>query len=312
MSALKRHFKVIIGNEEYGLYTSSTPSSAAKKAVSKLCADNKNKKVEFSLRETTQESNKKIYGPYIGYMQKLDKPVELEGRVIRYKPIVKRIAKKNNQVGGFIKVGDKVRTLDEKWIDFLTEQGKKNIFIVKKVHPEFGKILVKHIDGGRDNFLLLEYVEKIGSNSAFANVTSAASAASAAPRHYFPELSQHINTNANHLGNWHIPRNPQSPVIVRNPNRSFVMADRSESNSPVVLEENFWGNSPVLFPEENLIHDPDFDCEVYGSRTKDGFLFECPECLATALESNYNKTGIFPHKKGCSNIGKYCRFVVSA
>jgi hypothetical protein len=33
-----------------------------KKAVSKLCADNKNKKVEFSLRETTQSSNKKIYG----------------------------------------------------------------------------------------------------------------------------------------------------------------------------------------------------------------------------------------------------------
>jgi len=62
MSTLKRHFKVIIGNEEHGLYTSSTPSSAARKAVSKLCADNKNKKVEFSIRETTQESNKKIYG----------------------------------------------------------------------------------------------------------------------------------------------------------------------------------------------------------------------------------------------------------
>ena len=62
MSTSKRHFKVIIGNEEYGLYTSSTPSLAARKAVSKLCADNKNKKVEFSLRETTQASNKKIYG----------------------------------------------------------------------------------------------------------------------------------------------------------------------------------------------------------------------------------------------------------
>ena len=62
MSFSKRHFKVIIGNKEHGLYTSSTPSSAAKKAVSKLCADNKNKKVEFSLRETTQSSNKKIYG----------------------------------------------------------------------------------------------------------------------------------------------------------------------------------------------------------------------------------------------------------
>ena len=62
MSVLKRHFKVIIENNEHGLYTSSTPSLAARKAISKLCANNKNKKVEFSLRETTQASNKKIYG----------------------------------------------------------------------------------------------------------------------------------------------------------------------------------------------------------------------------------------------------------
>ena len=85
MSSSKRHFKVIIGNKEHGLYISSTPSSAARKVVTKLCADNKNKKVEFCIRETTQGSNKKIYGPYIGYMQKLDKQVELEGRVIQYK-----------------------------------------------------------------------------------------------------------------------------------------------------------------------------------------------------------------------------------
>jgi len=106
MSALKRHFKVIIGNKEHGLYTSSTPSSAAKKAVSKLCADNKNKKVEFSLRETTQGSNKKIYGPYLGYMQKLDKPIELEGRVIRYKPIAKLKKKSRKMKGGVEILGE--------------------------------------------------------------------------------------------------------------------------------------------------------------------------------------------------------------
>jgi hypothetical protein len=49
----KRHFRVIIGNEEHGLYISSTPSSAARKAVTKLCASNKNKKVEFYIREIT-------------------------------------------------------------------------------------------------------------------------------------------------------------------------------------------------------------------------------------------------------------------
>ena len=89
MSSSKRHFTAIIGKKEQGTYVSSSPSSAARKAVSKLCADNKNKKVKFSIREKTQNSNKKVYGPYIGYMQKLDKPVELEGRIIRYKPIAK-------------------------------------------------------------------------------------------------------------------------------------------------------------------------------------------------------------------------------
>ncbi len=39
----KRHFTVVIGGKENGLYVSSTPSSAAKKAVTKLCAANKSK-----------------------------------------------------------------------------------------------------------------------------------------------------------------------------------------------------------------------------------------------------------------------------
>ena len=103
MSSSKRHFTVVMNSKEHGLYISSTPSSAAKKAVSKLCADNKKKKVEFYIRETTQGSNKKIYGPYIGYMQKLDKPVELEGRVIRYKPIAKLKKKNRKMKGGYIK-----------------------------------------------------------------------------------------------------------------------------------------------------------------------------------------------------------------
>jgi len=78
----KRHFTVVIGSKEHGLYVSSKPSSAAKKAVSKLCDSNKSKKVEFSLREITQGSKKKTYGPYFGEMKKLKKPIELKGRVI--------------------------------------------------------------------------------------------------------------------------------------------------------------------------------------------------------------------------------------
>jgi hypothetical protein len=97
MSSSKRHFTAVIGKKEQGTYVSSTPSSAARKAVSKLCADDKNKKVDFYIRETTQGSKKKVYGMYIGYMEKLKEPIELKGRVIKYKPVAKLSKKK---VGG--------------------------------------------------------------------------------------------------------------------------------------------------------------------------------------------------------------------
>ena len=102
MSSSKRHFTAVIGKKEQGSYVSSSPSSAARKAVSKLCADDKKRKVVFSIRETTQNSRKKTYGPYIGYMQKLDKPVELKGRVIRYKPVAKLNKKGSKMNGGRI------------------------------------------------------------------------------------------------------------------------------------------------------------------------------------------------------------------
>jgi hypothetical protein len=92
----KRHFTVVMGNKEHGLYVSSSPSSAARKAVSKLCATDKKKKVQFSIREITQGSKKKTYGPYLGEIEKLAKPIELKGRVIRYKPV----AKLNRKNGG--------------------------------------------------------------------------------------------------------------------------------------------------------------------------------------------------------------------
>lgn len=92
----KRHFTVVIGNKENGLYVSTTPSSAARKAVTKLCASNKSKKVEFHIREITQGSKKKTYGPYIGHIEKLKEPIELKGRTIEYKPMAKLKGKKMN------------------------------------------------------------------------------------------------------------------------------------------------------------------------------------------------------------------------
>jgi hypothetical protein len=99
-SSTKRHFTVVIGSKEHGLYVSSSPSSAARKAVSKLCATDKKKKVDFSIREITQGSKKKTYGPYKGYIEKLKEPIELKGRVIRYKPVAKLSGKSGAKKGG--------------------------------------------------------------------------------------------------------------------------------------------------------------------------------------------------------------------
>ena len=99
-SDAKRHFTVVMGGKEHGLYVSSTPSSAAKKAVTKLCVANKSKKVEFYIREITQGSKKKTYGPYSGHIEKLKEPIELKGRVIKYKPVAKLSGKTSKKMVG--------------------------------------------------------------------------------------------------------------------------------------------------------------------------------------------------------------------
>ena len=104
----KRNFTVVMAGKEHGLYVSSTPSSAARKAVTKLCTANKSKKVEFHIREITQGSKKKTYGPYDGYIEKLKEPIELKGRVIRYKPVAKlsgKVGKKSNVKKGGMRGG---------------------------------------------------------------------------------------------------------------------------------------------------------------------------------------------------------------
>ena len=105
----KRHFTVVMGSKEHGLYVSSTPSSAARKAVTKLCAANKSKKVEFHIREITQGSKKKTYGGYVGYVEKLKEPIELKGRVIKYKPVAKLSGKTGAKKGGMRGGNDEYR-----------------------------------------------------------------------------------------------------------------------------------------------------------------------------------------------------------
>ena len=64
--------------------------------------------MEFSVREITQGSKKKTYGPYVGYIEKLAEPIELKGRVIKYMPVAKLsgktgkkcVVKKRGMLGG--------------------------------------------------------------------------------------------------------------------------------------------------------------------------------------------------------------------
>jgi len=108
MSSSKRHFTAVVNSKEHGLYISASPSSAARKIVSKLCSANKSKKVEFCVRETTQKSEKKTYGPYLGEMKKLAKPIELKGRIIRYAPVA-HLKKKKTATNTLKKIGKQMR-----------------------------------------------------------------------------------------------------------------------------------------------------------------------------------------------------------
>jgi len=98
-STSKRHFTVVIGTKEHGLYCSSSPSSAARKAVTKLCGKNV-KNVEFCLREITQGSKKKTYGPYLGHIEKLAKSIQLKGRLVERMPVALLKPKSSSKKGG--------------------------------------------------------------------------------------------------------------------------------------------------------------------------------------------------------------------
>jgi hypothetical protein len=136
-SSSKRHFTVVMGDKEHGLYVSSTPSSAARKAVTKLCTANKSKKVQFEIREITQGSKKKTYGPYSGHIEKLKEPIKLKGREIKYKPVAKLSGKSGAKKGGG-KWGNiyihrtqipksNIWTSPEDWIDKLPKNEYTNI-----------------------------------------------------------------------------------------------------------------------------------------------------------------------------------------
>ena len=144
MSLSKRHFTAVVNSKEHGLYVSSSPSSAARKIVSKLCSASKSKKVEFCVREITQGSKKKTYGPYLGEMKKLAKPIELKGRVIRF-DIKVHLKKKKTETKTLKKIGKKMRGGDIGTDGILTA----NDFFITNVNIQINEIDQYHKNHGK-------------------------------------------------------------------------------------------------------------------------------------------------------------------
>ena len=68
-----------------GRYNSKTPGGAAKKAATRLFKNTNKKVIKFTIRQTTQGSDKKLY-KYEAKRIKLDKPVviTIKGNEIKY------------------------------------------------------------------------------------------------------------------------------------------------------------------------------------------------------------------------------------
>ena len=105
-----RYFKIISVNnkkvKDEGRYkTKGSPGDAAKKAFTQLSKKYKTNKLTFSIKETTQGSTKKEYGPYLGEKTKLKKPLEIKYKgkkkpvLIKYETKI-HLVKDSKQKGG--------------------------------------------------------------------------------------------------------------------------------------------------------------------------------------------------------------------
>ena len=111
----QRYFKVIDEHtgELFGRFSGQTPKQAASKAFTKICQINKRNGIDMptdiniSMRESTQQSNKKMYR-YVASRTELDNPMEFEikgeGGSIRkitylYKNTITKIRVPKNMTG---------------------------------------------------------------------------------------------------------------------------------------------------------------------------------------------------------------------
>ena len=65
----ERSFRLILDGKKLKKYKGKNPYNIAKK----ICSNLKNSIIKIELEETTKNSKKKVYGPYIGYYGKIKK-----------------------------------------------------------------------------------------------------------------------------------------------------------------------------------------------------------------------------------------------
>lgn len=93
-----RKFKIIVNSKECGTCSGATPSAVAKKVIKKLCGSS-SKVVRFILKEC-KRGCERVFGPYQGRMEKLDRPCKRGGKTITHRVICGKVQKmRGGQLG---------------------------------------------------------------------------------------------------------------------------------------------------------------------------------------------------------------------
>ena len=126
----ERCFRLILDGKKLKKYKGKNPYNIAKK----ICSNLKNSIIKIELEETTKNSNKKVYGPYIGYYGKIKKKKMKGGE--EYEVMRKRLSNslKNVNLSSYYKLRN---FIDEKKlrenIQDLSQNEKKERRMLKRL-----------------------------------------------------------------------------------------------------------------------------------------------------------------------------------
>jgi hypothetical protein len=131
----ERCFRLILDGKKLKKYKGKNPYNLAKK----ICSNLKNSIIKIELEETTKNSNKKVYGPYIGYYGKIKKKKMKGGE--EYEVMRKRLSNslKNVNLSSYYKLRNfidekKLReNINESQRGILSQNEKKERRMLKRL-----------------------------------------------------------------------------------------------------------------------------------------------------------------------------------